>query len=221
MQRERAVNLGRLAFGLLAAVALGVQAYHLCTRNASLVDFFSYFTILSNTAGVVVLLAGGTRYFLGRGPLPGQLRGALALYMTITGLIYAVLLAGYHLPLALPWVNDVLHRLMPAVFLADWLLLPPGRRISYRSALGWLVFPLVYLVYTLARGPSAHWYPYPFLDPGRPRGYGRVAVACAMIGLLFAGVAAVLVWAGNRLGWRPERAGPGAAGAAPAAAPQL
>ncbi|GAA2788682.1 Pr6Pr family membrane protein [Kitasatospora paracochleata] len=203
--RERAVNLGRLAFGLLAAVALGVQAYHVCTRHASLVNFFSYFTDLSNMAGAVVLLTGGTLGLLGRRGVPDPVRGAVVLCMTVTGVVYAVLLAGYHLPLELPWVNAVLHKLMPAVHLADWLITPPRRRIAWRRAVLWLAFPLLYLVYSLLRGAAVDWYPYPFLDPRRPHGYGRVAVASAMITVLFVAVGAAVVWTGNRLGRRSAR----------------
>jgi hypothetical protein len=196
----RAVNLGRLGFGVLAAAALGVQGYHVCTQHASVVNFFSYFTNLSNMAGVVVLLVGGMQGLRGRRGVPDGVRGAVVLYMTVTGVIYAVLLEGYHLPLALGWVNDVVHKLMPAVYIADWLLVPPARRLGYRSVLGWMVFPFAYLTYSLVRGPIADWYAYPFLDPRRPRGYERVTVACLMITMLFAGAASAIVWVGNRRG---------------------
>lgn len=197
--REPALHVLRLAFGLLAAIALGIQGYHVSTQGASVVNFFSYFTNLSNMAGVVVLLTGGVLGLLGRRGVPEEVRGAVVLYMTITGLVYAVLLSGYHLPLEIPWIDDVVHKVMPLVYLLDWLLAPPGRRLDYRSALRWMAFPLLYLVYGLGRGRVVDWYPYPFLEPSRPGGYGRVTVACAMITVLFVGVAAALVGVGNSL----------------------
>ena len=51
----------------------------------------------------------------------------------------------------------------------------PVRRIGFRTALPWLGVPLVYVAYSLLRGPLVDWYPYPFLDPA-DGGYGRVAV---------------------------------------------
>jgi len=204
--RESAVNIGRVAFGLLAAVALSIQGYHVATQNASISNFFSYFTNLSNIAGCLVLMAGGVLGLTGRRGVPDELRGAIVLYMTITGLIYALLLSDYDLGLLFPWVNNVVHRLMPLVYIADWLLAPPSRRLDRRTVLGWLAFPILYLTYSLIRGPIVDWYPYPFLDPARPGGYGRVAGACTMITALFVAVAFGVVWAGNRLGRRPAAA---------------
>ncbi|BFV56090.1 Pr6Pr family membrane protein [Kitasatospora sp. CMC57] len=207
--RDRVLNVLRLCFGLLAAAALGVQAHRSATLHLSMVNFFSYFTNLSNTAGVVVLLAGGTLGLLGRGRVPDPVRGAVVLYLTITGLVYLVALSAYDLGPLLPWVNAVLHRVMPLVLLADWLTDPPRHPISRQRALAWLLFPLLYLPYTLIRGAVTDWYPYPFLDPRHPGGYGRVAVACTLVTLAFVGVGAALRWAGNRLGGgeQPQPAG--------------
>ncbi|MGW4649913.1 Pr6Pr family membrane protein [Kitasatospora sp. NPDC004289] len=199
---ERVLNGLRLAFGLLTVTALGFQLYRLGVQGGSVGNFFSYFTILSNVLGAAVFLVGGLRGLRGGRPVPDLLRGAATLYLTITGLVYLVALQGLGLGLTLPWVNDVLHRIMPLVVLADWLAAPPRRPIEYHRALRWLLFPLLYLPYTLIRGRITDWYPYPFLDPGRHGGYARVAVASAMITVAFLGVGAVLVWAGNRLGAR-------------------
>ncbi|WP_211785877.1 Pr6Pr family membrane protein [Kitasatospora atroaurantiaca] len=204
------MNVLRLVFGLLAAVALGIQGYHVSTQGASMSNFFSYFTILSNMAGVVVLLTGGVLGLLGRPGVPDGVRGAVVLYMTITGLVYAVLLSGYHLPLEIIWVNTVVHKIMPLVYLVDWLAAPPRRRIAYRTALTWLAFPFLYLAYSLIRGPIVHWYAYPFLDPARSGGYGRIAGACTLMTVAFVLVAAALVRAGNALRRRQERAAPAA-----------
>ncbi|WP_457028028.1 Pr6Pr family membrane protein [Kitasatospora sp. P5_F3] len=205
--RDRVLNVLRLGFGLLAAVALGVQAHRSVTLDLSMANFFSYFTNLSNMAGVVVLLVGGTLGLLGRGRVPDLVRGAVVLYLTITGLVYLVALSDYDLGPLLPWVNTVVHRLMPLVLLADWLADPPRRPISRQRALSWLLFPLLYLPYTLIRGEVTDWYPYPFLDPRHSGGYGRVVVACTLVTLAFVGVGAVLRWAGNRLGEGREAVG--------------
>ena len=64
----------------------------------------------------------------------------------------------------------VLHRLMPVVMALDWLLAPPSRRLAFRQCLWWMIYPLLYLVYSLIRGPIVDWYPYPFLDPDESAG---------------------------------------------------
>jgi hypothetical protein len=192
------VRGARLAFaGLgIAAVVAAVTA-----GTASLGNFFSYFTIESNLLAIVVLLAGGLVNPQGRGWV--YLRGAATLFMVITGIVYAALLAHAEVGLTSPWINDTLHRVIPLVMLADWALFPPWVLIAYRWALGWLAGPLAYFAYSLIRGPVAHWYPYPFLDPRHPGGYGRVAlyavVLAVVMGLLALGVNTIGRWrAGSR-----------------------
>ncbi len=50
--------------------------------------------------------------------------------------------------------------------------------IELHRALIWLVYPLLFAVYSLIRGPIVGWYPYPFLDPAHVGGYGVVALYC-------------------------------------------
>lgn len=188
----------RFAFGAFTAVALGVQAYHSATQGWSLGNFFSYFTILSNCSMTVVLLVGGALGMTGREGVPELVRGAVTLYMAITGVVFAVALAHYEALGTIGWVNDVVHRLMPVVILIDWLAVPPRLPVRWAQALWWLVFPLLYLPYTLIRGPIVDWYPYPFLDP-RGKGYGHVVVSSVIITLAFLAIGVLLVWAGNLL----------------------
>jgi hypothetical protein len=193
----RIVAVVRLAFGVLTAVALGVQADHTVSAlKGSMANFFSYFTIESNIAMTVVLLVGGVLGLMGREGVPDLPRGAVTLYMVVTGVVYAVALSGYPLLGTLPWVDDVVHRLMPVVILIDWLAVPPRRQLRYAEALRWLVFPLLYLPYTLIRGAIVDWYPYPFLDP-REKGYGHVVVSSLLVTLAFLAFGALLVRAGN------------------------
>ncbi|MBF9071686.1 Pr6Pr family membrane protein [Streptacidiphilus fuscans] len=202
---QRVVAVARLSFGGLTAAALGAQAWHVAAQGKTLVNFFSYFTIESNIVMTVVLLAGGVLGLTGRrGGVPDLLRGAATLYMAITGVVYAVALAQYEALGTLAWVDDVVHRIMPVVIFLDWVLVPPVRRLRYSEALRWLVFPLVFLAYTLIRGPFAGWYPYPFLDP-RDNGYAHVAVSSVLITLAFLAFGAALVRIGNVLGGRRRR----------------
>jgi hypothetical protein len=105
----------RLAFARLgiAAVAAAIAAH-----TDSLGNFFSYFTIESNLLAIVVLLAGGLINPQRRGWV--YLRGAATLFMVITGIVYAVLLAHAEVGLTTAWFNDTLHRVIPLVLLAGW-----------------------------------------------------------------------------------------------------
>jgi FAR-17a/AIG1-like protein len=175
------VRVARLAFAGfdIAAMCVAVNA-----TTGSLVNFFSFFTIESNLLAIVVLLVGGA--VDPQSQRWAYVRGAATLYMVITGIIYAALLANQEVGLTEAWVDSAMHQVTPAVLLADWVCFPPWPRATYRAALAWLAFPLVYLAYSLSRGAAVDWYPYPFLDPRRPGGYGRVAAFAVVLALVMA-----------------------------------
>jgi hypothetical protein len=120
------------------------------------------------------------------------LRTAVTLYMTITGVVFAVLLAGLQesLDTHIAWVNFVVHTLQPIVLVVDWLIDPPRHRLPWSVAAAWLAFPVAWFAYTLVRGAQVGWYPYPFVDVGE-HGYGRVLVNAVVLAVAFAAVAAV------------------------------
>jgi hypothetical protein len=192
----------RIVSALLAAVALGWQAHLITAAGRGLGNFFSFFTIQSNIVGIVVFGWGGVALLTGRAAVPDLLRGAAVVYLAITGVVYALLLSG--LPgQEVAWVNTVVHQIMPIVFVLDWLIAPPRAPLPLRRVWVWLVFPLLYLVYTLARGPLVDWYPYPFLDP-RPHGYRPVVVAVVGVAIGFVVATLLVWWVGGRSGRRVQ-----------------
>jgi hypothetical protein len=173
MPRESIVRIYRLGFALLVFVAVVAQfIYKQPTTLTLVINFFSYFTILSNlfAASVLLLLGFGAKTIFGVSV--ERLRLPAVVYMAVTGIVVLVLLEKYAgLGLTLPWVSDVLHRLMPVVLFADWLINPPKKKISLKAGFWLLLFPWIFVVYTLWRGPSVNWYPYPFLNPADVNGY--------------------------------------------------
>jgi hypothetical protein len=208
--RTTILTLVRLSFAALALAAIAVQLHHLPEGHRFVVNFFSFFTIDSNLLAVVVLALTAMRGGRTRSPAFEAVRGATTLYMAITGVVFALLLSGLQedLQLTLPWVNDVLHTVMPIVVVLDWLLDPPRVALPRRAIATWLAFPVVWAAFTLTRGPIVDWYPYPFIDP-RVHGYDGVAVIAVVLAAAFA-VASAIVWlAGRRRTWRaPAAAGP-------------
>lgn len=186
---------GRAVRGLLAVATIAALVVAYAPGN-----FFFFFTILSNILAVSLMLGQAIRPdWMDANSL---FRGAVTLYMTITGLVYAVLLAPIEADVGLidPWVNYVLHSLGPAALLIDWLLFPPEERLPRSSLWIWLAFPALYLTVTLIRGPIADWYPYPFLDPRGDGGYPSVAVYTVGVLLVFLGVGTFLRWWADRRG---------------------
>lgn len=200
--------LARLALALLALAAIGQQLAVHVRAEYSVLNFFSYFTNLSNLFAALVLLAS-LRAGGGRLGSSGFARYVSAVNMAVVGLVFAVLLRDVDLGALLPWVNVVLHVVMPIAVVLDWLLFPPADRPRPRQALWILAFPATYLAYVLARGAVTGWYPYPFLDPARAGGPGAVAGYAA-------GIAATFLLTGSALraaGRRPAAARAGRTGA--------
>ncbi|NUW46591.1 Pr6Pr family membrane protein [Nonomuraea rhodomycinica] len=149
-----------------------------------------YFTAQSN---VLLVLYYGWRLLGGQGP--AGLKGAVTLYLTITGLVAHFYLTGGGDPLLLldrgprGMGNLLLHYVTPLMAVTDWLVWDRDRRPSWAAPLGWLAFPLVYAAFVLVRAPSLppgtrRRYVYPFLDVGR-LGWDGFAVAAAVLAACF------------------------------------
>lgn len=158
----------RLFFGVLAIVAIVAQLISARQLpNFDVINFFSFFTIQANILAAGLFIAVGFMMLLGvrkSSDCLAMMRGAATLYMLMTGIIYALLLSGLDVQLSLPWVNIILHYVMPIAVMIDWLIATP-QPILFKRAIVWLAFPLAYAVYSLVRGFFTEWYPYPFLNP--------------------------------------------------------
>lgn len=195
---RRVVPPCRVVFALLVLVAIVAQIASVAgTGHFDPVNFFSYFTVLSNLWGAALFLFGAPLSRNQRSLAFELLRGAAVVYLTVTFVVFALLLSGTDVDLALPWVDTVLHRLFPVVIVIDWLVDPPARRIGAGQSLAWLSFPAAWIVYTLIRGALTARYPYPFLDPANG-GYATVAVYCVAILVLLV-VVSLIVWAAGDL----------------------
>jgi len=187
----------RLWHGLvavLAAVALVGQSVLTLDRERSFVNFVSYFTIESNllVLATCILLVqrpdrGGTAF--------GILRLGSLVSITVTGIVYATVLAGNGAFEGAEWWYDkVFHYVVPLMAVIGFVALRPRSRFQW-SAMWFLVFPLAWLTYTLVRAEVAEPVyaltptvtanvPYGFLDVA-DHGVGVVAVACVVVTALF------------------------------------
>lgn len=150
---------------LLLQLWLALQAGRVQGQSVSLIltNFFSFFTILTNlfAAGILTWTA-----LAPKSPPPG-LRTSAAVYMAVVGLGYSLLLRHLWQPQGLQKLVDVLlHDIHPVAYVAFWLsFFRKGTALSWQSVFRWLIWPLIYLLYSMARGSLIGWYPYPFLDP--------------------------------------------------------
>jgi len=162
--------------------------------GSNVVNFLSFFTIESNILSAVVLLIGAS-LLVGRQEDPRWFlvaRLCVVTYMVTTGVVYNLLLRGIELPQGstLGWSNEIMHVVVPIYLLVDWILAPGRRPVRWRAIWIVVIFPLVWSVYTLVRGPlvidqvygTDFWYPYPFMNPNvQPNGYASVAVYMLLI----------------------------------------
>ena len=186
--------------------ALGIQ-----NRSALFVNFFSFFTIDSNVAAVVVFAIGAVLLIRNQGDPRwfALLRACAVTYMTVTLVVYNLLLRGIELPqgTTLAWSNEVLHVVAPLLLILDWFFAPGRRRLEWKDLRVIVAFPIVWVIYTLIRGPLAYnetahkptWYPYPFLDPSlSPEGYWSVLFYVILIAGAIIGTGAGVIWVSRR-----------------------
>lgn len=188
----------RVILALATLSAIGLQFSLHLRASFSAVNFFSYFTNLSNLFACVVLLTTALGGHGVHAPVRDSLRFVSTVNMLIVGIVFALLLRDADLGGLLPWINILLHYVMPCAIVLDWLLRPPASKLGVRHVLIALVFPLLYLGYVVLRGAQTGWYPYPFLNPsivGGTTGVGAYASAIAAA-FLVAGVTLLAI--GNR-----------------------
>jgi hypothetical protein len=165
------------------------------TFAAGLVSFLSYFTIQTNLLVAVwwtVAVLPGSSMIKEWAARP-VIRGALTVYISITFIAYAVLLANTWDPQGWAWVRSIItHYLVPLAFVLDWLLFGPHGRSQWRFVLHWLTYPLAYFIFAMLNGTLTGNFLYPFFDVAA-LGIGQVAVQTLMLLILFMLLASLLI----------------------------
>ena len=219
----------RLAMAALMVAAVVAQLARSLAKAADLgrdvgttvANYFSFFTILSNSLTAIVLIWAAL-WFFARGRHADAEPPALALslacvttYMIITGVVYNLLLRSIPLDqgsTVIPWSNEVLHLIGPLFLLADLFVGPMRRALPWRAVWAIIALPLLWVVYTMLRGPlvtnpvsgDPYWYPYPFLNPNGAGGWSSVLFWIVVIAIAFLVVASLIVWWGRRVGAERE-----------------
>ena len=165
------------------------------------IRFFSFFTILTNTLVAVYLTMNCFRKKpkkSRRFQRPGILT-AITVYITVVGLVYQVVLRQTWHPTGLQRiVDEMLHTIIPVLFILFWFLYENKARVKWGQIPAWLIYPLVYVIYILARGSASGFYPYPFVDVVEI-GYKQVLINCLGLFVVFGTIAAIFVGMGGLL----------------------
>jgi predicted secreted protein len=169
------------------------------TAPARFLRLLSFFTIQSN------LLVGFTSTALALDPgRNGRIWRVVRLDalvgIAVTGIVYSTVLARMHEPKGWEQVttNTLFHYVTPIATVLGWLLFGPRPRIDRTTVVTALAWPAAWFGYTLARGTSDHWYPYPFVD-AVTHGYARVLLNAVLVTLVLGAVSALFWFGDSRL----------------------
>ena len=166
------------------------------SKSTAILNFFSYFTILTNllvAASITVRLFlpnSNWGYFFSK----ITTQTAIAVYILIVGLVYSIALRRIWDPQGLQLLADrILHDVIPLLYLLTWLLFTPKTNMNWQKSFIWLLFPLGYLVMALTRGWMTNWFSYYFLN-FIELGWGKVLLNIVMIAAFFFVVSLLLIF---------------------------
>ncbi len=177
--------LGTAALLLQFAITIPARLAGDDTLFGALVFYFSFFTILTNLALVLVYASElWPRQALNWFRRPAT-RGMMVALIVLVGLFYHFLLAATWAPQGLAKLADIaLHYVTPVFYVAWWVLFMRHGVLKWAAIPAMLLPPTIYLVYVMARGAIVTEYPYAILEAHRI-GYDGVAlnVLAVLVGL--------------------------------------
>lgn len=178
--------------GAIAAIATVCFQLYLFINDSTkgigvvLIRFFSYFTILSNIAVSICFFAIA---FTKQNQLQfwklNTTKTAILVYILVVGIVYNAVLRSLWVPTgAQKLVDEMLHVLIPLLFLLYWWLFTQKTAFNRSHVTKSLLFPLIYSVWVLIYGAFSNWYPYPFVDAFN-HGYPKAAISSVVLLVVF------------------------------------
>lgn len=152
---------------LFRYITLGIALFGTASR---ILDYGTgilfYFTIQSNI--MVCLFLALSIFSKKLPPLDKFLHNAfpaVLLYISITGLIFNTILGGAPIePTFYSLVAHINHTITPVLFLVYWLLCCKPGSLKLSMVPVWLVYPILYLIFSSIEGGKTGHFRYYFLD---------------------------------------------------------
>jgi hypothetical protein len=177
MQNQRLLSVftltWRSAIVILGAVGLVIAFAPFSDPNWGM---FRFFTNLSNAAAVLSFLMLITTQLQHKTPFSERayiLRNTATMGLLVTMLVACFLLGNFTMEGTASISLFLLHKVVPLMALADWLMFDPKGRIKAWEPLAWLAWPILYCIFIMvstgiedAIGNLVS-YPYPFIDVGQ------------------------------------------------------
>lgn len=164
----------------------------------TIIRFFTFFTILTNILVAMVFTANWLQpknsfQFFNK----PNTQVAIAVYIFVVGFVYNTILRFIWQPKG--WdklADELLHLIIPIVYILYWYFKFSKKEINYKSVFGWLLFPIIYIVIVMIRGYFSRYYPYPFLHVGN-LGVNKVLLNSILMTLFFVVVSVVFYQINN------------------------
>lgn len=157
---------------ILECFALPTQFYLLINSSefsifGAIVRFFSFFTVLTNS--IVAICAGvllfGKKYRIYNFFHKNTTMTAITVYIVIVGLVYNILLRHLQTLEGMHRITtEIFHNVVPLLFIVYWAFFVSKQNMPWKSIFVWLIYPLIYVVFTLLHGEFTNFYPYPFIN---------------------------------------------------------
>lgn len=190
-------------FAVIGWFALIAQYYLMAQKSetsiaVTTIKFLSFFTILTNSLVAIyftciVFYKNQSSTLIGK---PGTL-SAITIYISVVGLVYQLMLRQLWHPTGLQQVVDeLLHSFIPILVIVFWYLYEKTQSIKYKQVSGWLIYPLIYLLYILIRGQICNCYPYPFVDV-TTLGMKTVLINSGILFIVFTLLSIAIVYVGK------------------------
>jgi hypothetical protein len=164
-------------------------------------EYFAYVTIQSSIlAGLIFIMGAVSMWNWQKDSTAFSIaRLSVTSFAVIVGVVYNLLLrdvapdpldAGYAWPV-IP--NEIVHVWAPILIVIDWFWSRRFIKIKF-GELKWIfIYPVLWIGFTVIRGYTDGWWPYPFLDPTEPAGVTGMLIYLAVI-LLFFTVVSLFFW---------------------------
>ncbi|MHA1973738.1 MAG: Pr6Pr family membrane protein [Candidatus Hodarchaeales archaeon] len=127
---------------------------------------YRYFTMQTNLM-VVIWLVFAVLWMKNNermASLNGIVRGAITVYITVTFLVFTVVLSPTYHPTGFEgFLNLSLHYIMPIAFIIDFVMTVEVK-YQWKFIIYWFIYPLCYLIFVMVHGLTTGDFIYPFFN---------------------------------------------------------
>ena len=164
----------RIAIGLAMILSIVWQVQDRLVNNLFRPsEYFAYFTIDSSMIAAVTLVVGGVYALRHRNDTRLLTIVQLCVFSAavVVSVVYNALLRGmpndvrdgnYAWPV-LP--NEILHVWGPIFIVIEWLIILGSMQLDFKKIWWVIAFPMLWLIFSIARGAITGWWAYWFINP--------------------------------------------------------